>query len=239
MLAFLLMRCRRAHASDQRDKVYSLLGMAKFAATVKGAPPTCIEVDYTDSSTPGTVFTKATTFILEECNHLAFISLASLITCKDGENLELTPDLPSWVPDFSTSAQHATIMPLICYSKHYEFDASWYRELGSLGLRIDGAELHVKAVRIGTLSAVSASVAEALMRTWEFEPFAALLLQCPPALHSYRRAGCRGLLAHSHFRYRDARRTPSEPGTRQCLWMLGPSDNTLLCGTLRSSRIRL
>lgn len=104
MLAFLLMRCRQAHASDQRDKVYSLLGIAKFAATVKGALPTCIEVDYTDSSTAATVFTKATTFILEECNHLAFISLASLITCKDGENLELTPDLPSWVPDFSTSA---------------------------------------------------------------------------------------------------------------------------------------
>ncbi|KAH7267983.1 heterokaryon incompatibility protein-domain-containing protein [Fusarium solani] len=123
MLAFLLMRCRQAHASDQRDKVYSLLGIAKFAATVKGALPTCIEVDYTDSSTAATVFTKATTFILEECNHL-------------------------------------------------------YRELGSLGLRIDGAELHVKAVRIGTLSVVSTSVAMALMRTWEFEPFAAILLQC-------------------------------------------------------------
>ncbi|KAI8664920.1 HET domain-containing protein [Fusarium sp. Ph1] len=178
MLAFLLTRCRRAHASDQRDKVYSLLGIAKFAAAVKGAPPTCIEVDYTDSSTPATVFTKATAFILEECNHLAFISLASLIICKDGENLELTPDLPSWVPDFSTSAQHATTMPLLCYSKHFEFDASWYRELGSLGLRIYGAELHVKAVRIGTLSVVSTSVAEALMRTWEFEPFAGLLLKC-------------------------------------------------------------
>ncbi|KAM6529537.1 hypothetical protein FALCPG4_007666 [Fusarium falciforme] len=178
MLAYLLMRCRRAHASDQRDKVYSLLGIAKFAATVNGAPTTCIEVGYTDSSTPGTVFTKATTFILEECNHLAFISLASLITCKNGENLELTPDLPSWVPDFSTSVQHATTTPLLCYSKHYEFDASWYRELGSLGLRIDGAELHVKAVRIGTLSVVSTSVAEALMLTWEFEPFAALLLKC-------------------------------------------------------------
>ncbi|RSL46536.1 hypothetical protein CEP54_013809 [Fusarium duplospermum] len=177
MLAWLLMRCRRAHASDQRDKVYSLLGIAKFAAKVKGASQTSIEVDYSDSSTPTTVFTKAATFILEECNHLAFISLASHIICRDGKNLKLTPDLPSWVPDFSTSAQQATTMPIICYSKNFDFDASLYRELGSLGLRIDGPKLHVKAVRIGTLSAVSSCVTDTVMRAKHFEPFAELLLK--------------------------------------------------------------
>ncbi|RSL49203.1 hypothetical protein CEP53_009244 [Fusarium sp. AF-6] len=178
MLAWLLTRCRRAYASDQRDKVYSLLGIAKFAATIKGAPPTSIEVDYSMSSTPATVFTKTATFILEECNYLAFISLASHIVCKEGKNLELTPDLPSWVPDFSTSTQHATTMPIICYSKNFDFDASWYRELGSLGLRIDGPKLHVKAIRVGTLSAVSGCVTDTVMRAKDFEPFAALLLQC-------------------------------------------------------------
>ncbi|RTE76331.1 hypothetical protein BHE90_009219 [Fusarium euwallaceae] len=178
MLAWLLTRCRRAYASDQRDKVYSLLGIAKFAATIKGAPPTSIEVDYSVSSTPTTVFIKTATFILEECNYLAFISLASHIICKDGKNLELTPDLPSWVPDFSTSAQHATTMPIICYSKNFDFDASWYRELGSLGLRIDGPKLHVKAIRVGTLSAASNCVTDTVMRAKDFEPFAALLLQC-------------------------------------------------------------
>ncbi|KAM0437911.1 hypothetical protein ACHAPT_002276 [Fusarium lateritium] len=179
MLAWLVWRCRRSNATDQRDKVYSLLGIARHAATVKGSPVTSIKVDYTDSSTPATVFTAATRFILEECNHLGLISLASLVTPEHGEDLELTPNLPSWVPDLSTSAQHASTLAILGYASHFDFDASRYQEIGSLGLRILGSQLHVKAVRIGALSAVSTHVAPSLLYDWQIDPFAALLLQCP------------------------------------------------------------
>ncbi|KAF5005599.1 hypothetical protein FDECE_8006 [Fusarium decemcellulare] len=158
MLAFLLMQCRKFKAKDQRDKVYSLLGMANSAAVHRGAPKSTIKVDY--GSTTAAVFDAATRTIIEEYNHLGFISIASLVMHDGSEDLELTPGLPSGYP---ISRLPPPLWRL-------------YHELGPLSFRILGPQLHVKGIRIGTLSAGSTLIQH--LRSHGFEPFASLLLRC-------------------------------------------------------------
>ncbi|KAM5344855.1 hypothetical protein ACJ41O_010717 [Fusarium nematophilum] len=167
---------RHVQGQQSAGQVYGLLGMANAAAQKRGASISTIKVDY--ASTLADVYTAATKTILEDCNHLGFISAASVIVRGDGDGLELTPGLPSWVPDFCTSASIAKTRPLLFRqgSSKASWDATRHAELGSLGFRIRGRQLDVKAVWVGTLLAGPSLVNEEFLLT--FEPLAAVLLRC-------------------------------------------------------------
>ena len=174
-LAFLLQKYIAFDATDERDKIFSLLGIVNYAAKLRGAPRFTIKVDYSPQNSIAMVFTAAVATILEDCSHLGLLAIAGNVLVSP------IPGLPSWVPDFST----ATLNPIIATRGQTDpnqvtsFDPSRYSEFGSLGLRIVGRHLHIKAFQLGTILAVSPPLSDLIVRG-QFEPFAALILQSSP-----------------------------------------------------------
>jgi hypothetical protein len=84
--------CRTIHlsATDPRDKVFGILGMARFQSVT-------IEPDYTKPAQE--VFAEAASAMLQE-GHLAMYLHAPLHPLRKIPVLEPLPNLPSWVPDF-------------------------------------------------------------------------------------------------------------------------------------------
>lgn len=87
------------HATDQRDKVYALLGLAAECGDVSKIPDS-IQPDYTADVTH--MYQKAARFLLEQNRSLALLTRAHAtsgsLTRKQREH-DLA--LPSWVPDWS------------------------------------------------------------------------------------------------------------------------------------------
>ena len=103
-LATLLCSMRRFKATDPRDKIYSLLDLAR----TKGDQTACRRVDqsviYPDyTSSVETVFHQATKNLIEQEESLALLS-----TVEDA-HLTRTPNLASWVPDYAVW-QEVTIL---------------------------------------------------------------------------------------------------------------------------------
>jgi hypothetical protein len=93
-LGLVLRSCTSFDATDPRDKVYAVLGLAKDNSE------DAFEADYNDANLPRFVYTKAMRYLL---NHPA-----DPFSCifDAGIGLErLISDLPSWVPDWSHSTQ--------------------------------------------------------------------------------------------------------------------------------------
>lgn len=85
-LLYALIRARSSSCQDPRDKVYSQLGLGQAAI-------------FPDYKLPVThVYISAAKYILEHSDNLL------LLTCVEGEDFQIIPDLPSWVPDWSVSA---------------------------------------------------------------------------------------------------------------------------------------
>lgn len=174
LLAFAMSRCRAFDATDQRDKVFALLGIANYAASSRGAAKTTIVVDYGKGSTVAVVFTRAIKTILEDCNHLGLLAEArKIIKGDDKDRHHPMPNLPSWVPDFSGESLSN---PIIHRPGAFLFDPSRYGQFGSQGFCIVDTRLNVKAVQVGTVSAVSAPLSDFFVNG-KFESIAAILLQ--------------------------------------------------------------
>lgn len=103
-LTSLLCSMRRFKATDLRDSVYSLLGLAKTnknQATKGKVDRDTIYPDY--SSSIDAVFHQITKILIEQDSSLALLS-----TVEDA-SLRKTPNLPSWVPDYAVW-QESTIL---------------------------------------------------------------------------------------------------------------------------------
>jgi hypothetical protein len=97
-LGLVLRSCTSFDATDPRDKVYAVLGLAKDNSE------DAFEADYNDANLPRFVYTKAMRYLLSQ-------SVDPLSCVADtGIGLErLINDLPSWVPDWSHST-HTRIL---------------------------------------------------------------------------------------------------------------------------------
>jgi hypothetical protein len=82
---YALIRARSSSSENPRDKVYSQLGLG----TANIFP------DYTASIAD--VYIKAAIYALEHSGSLL------LLTCVEGEDFQIIPGLPSWVPDWSVT----------------------------------------------------------------------------------------------------------------------------------------
>jgi heterokaryon incompatibility protein (HET) len=89
IMLYSLLRARRFIASDSRDKVYALLGVAeKFVKGKPGFSPIY------GSQTPAATYTAAAIQILEDSDNLLLLAYA------EGDKFRNIPSLPSWVPDW-------------------------------------------------------------------------------------------------------------------------------------------
>jgi hypothetical protein len=98
-LTVLLTSIRRFKATDPRDKIFSLLGIAK--AKTGDVDQYAIQADYSDEVAE--VFRSVTSIVVRKDSSLALLS-----TVEDA-TLTKTQGLPSWVPDYSIW-QEATIL---------------------------------------------------------------------------------------------------------------------------------
>ncbi|KAJ4128935.1 hypothetical protein NW768_007460 [Fusarium equiseti] len=92
------------HATDQRDKAYSLLGLASECH--ESQIPDGLKPDYTIS--PGQAYCRVTRYLLKRNVSLAFLTRArgtSGSLTRRARLHDLT-DLPSWCPDWSDFNQH-------------------------------------------------------------------------------------------------------------------------------------
>ena len=101
----ILCQARGQQVSDDRDRIYSLLGMAP--------PGLNIPVDY--NSSVSVVYTQAALAIMRSQGTLALLTEASLNRRAEGAS-----DLPSWVPDWrdefcSTPAATERLLEIICH----------------------------------------------------------------------------------------------------------------------------
>jgi Heterokaryon incompatibility protein (HET) len=115
-LLSLLLQHRSAQATDPKDKIYALRGLAQDSHI--------IEVNYSRSLTE--IYTDAAMRLLDQGQSLDILSMAHL---HDNENLT---DLPSWVPDWSVN--NYAYMPLLLQfgDEGYGFD---FRAAGEMESR--------------------------------------------------------------------------------------------------------
>ena len=103
-LSLLLSSMRRFQATDPRDKIYSLLGLVRDKKDSKShgkVSSNIIRPDY--FSSVDTIFRQVTKSVIR---HESSVTLLS--TVEDG-SLGVTPNLPSWVPDYAVW-QEVTIL---------------------------------------------------------------------------------------------------------------------------------
>lgn len=140
-LAFLLSKCDSFEATDGRDKVYALLGLATDESSRVLAP------SYETKSTRD-VFVDTARYILNSDIPFIILSFAGL-------NDSNPHDLPSWVPDWTSHRHYSALdLPL-----HHCYQALAYNASGSSQSQIivsqESDRLILKGACIDTISVIS------------------------------------------------------------------------------------
>jgi hypothetical protein len=104
ILLYSLIRSRRFIASDWRDKVYAILGVA--GDSIKGKDR---YLPVYGSRPVAETYTLFAIQILEDATDLL------LLTCAEGDKFRNIPSLPSWVPDWSSA--HVTGLGVTGYKR--------------------------------------------------------------------------------------------------------------------------
>lgn len=124
--------------SDQRDKVYSQLGLVHRTADLRGLPRLDLRPDHGPVSTPAAVLTAAAAAIIRSSNCVGIIIQVS------DPSFRTLDGLPSWVPTFIKSPNYAM-------GSNNPFDPSRFRTLGQRAYDIRGGTLLVDGVLVGRL----------------------------------------------------------------------------------------
>ncbi|KAF2204554.1 hypothetical protein GQ43DRAFT_146464 [Delitschia confertaspora ATCC 74209] len=138
----LLLECRPFNATDPRDKIFALLGMAKKALPIGMELP--IKPDYSTSSTAQSVYTSTASILLKEIPRLE--NLSHLDSKLPEKRL---PDLPSWVPDYTQ-----TLLPspfTVIRDAENAFDCCPLEILPDLPCSISGKILEIKGAEFDTI----------------------------------------------------------------------------------------
>ncbi|KAI0869711.1 heterokaryon incompatibility protein-domain-containing protein [Hypoxylon argillaceum] len=138
---------------DQRDRVYSLLGLATYVSKLRNLPGIRIAVDYSDTNTPAMVLTLVATIVIRECNCLGIISQVTDPTYRH------IPGLPSWVPDFMGGPNYSL-------GRKSSFDASGLKSDGQRDVRVGRLEEVVSARHNNSFDRLSAMLRIALQALW-------------------------------------------------------------------------
>jgi hypothetical protein len=118
----LMQRHRTCQASDPRDKVYGLLGIAgvnrspiaDMSLVPKGTIPRLIKVDYKIGVEE--VYTRAARSIMaRDAGRLTILQL------REDNDFRLIKSLPSWIPDFSTGQLPARLGMAVGFSASGSF----------------------------------------------------------------------------------------------------------------------
>jgi hypothetical protein len=149
----LVLGCWRFNATDQRDKVYALLGLLSFE---KHCVPQEVYPDYTSATTYSSLIKSVTICALtrESC-------LKSLFYCKPGQR----DVVPSWPCDIEKPT--AAIMSYaLCY-KGLEYSAAGDSAPDICTHPMDGSALVFKITRIGVILKLTPPLAGALTQAEE------------------------------------------------------------------------
>jgi hypothetical protein len=165
-LMHMLFVTRMSDATDGRDKVFGLHGIMNAIADTNNLPRLDINVDYSPQSTISSVVTTATRIVLEQCNHLGYLTYA-------GDAYRTVKGLPSWVPDLMIARPLSTLQ---ARSFVRGFKGNPPPTIGSLGFRVLDKTLHVHASLVGHVSDVSEPCNE-MIHHGKFEICARLLLK--------------------------------------------------------------
>jgi hypothetical protein len=136
-LKWLLDTCRMRDCSIAVDKVYAVLGIASVFVPAGQVCP--FKVDPT--ATAAQVYIGICKLILENTNSLDILSMV------EDKRYRRVLDLPSWVPDFSTTSTSTQLANLP------GFDATLVQQHGQKAPLVDGGTLIVQGASIATISA--------------------------------------------------------------------------------------
>lgn len=166
IMLYSLIRSRRFIASDPRDKVYALLGVA--GNSVRGK--TRFIPVYGERSAAET-YTAAAIQILGDSDDLL------LLTCAEGDKFRTIPSLPSWVPDWSCS--RASGLGVTGY-RRYSAAGSLPR---SLIINERTLSLIVKGVRLDDIVSIGESKHE-ILNGKPFPQWLSILSALPQVYHT-------------------------------------------------------
>ena len=147
-IARLLREIRNYNATDPRDKVYSILGLAQRLQPAEISFD--FRVDYT-SPVPE-VYTHITSALLSKLPLLLVLSYVD----TDHRSTPRFPELPSWVPDYSAQA----LPPLAEDIRPIDlaFDASLSRGTNVPQVEVNGAELSLYGAKLDVISHLGLSL---------------------------------------------------------------------------------
>jgi Heterokaryon incompatibility protein (HET) len=142
-LAYLLSLVRPMESTERHDKIYSIIGMAKFFSSKIDE---LVTPDY--SQPVESVYTSVTATLLLNSRYLSTLGQVADISTK-----QLT-DLPSWVIDYSCVN---TTNPILEFGKSQatHFDASLTSELPPFPRRIEGTKLTLIGAKFDHITMVS------------------------------------------------------------------------------------
>ncbi len=169
-LESLLFQTRGQGACDARDKIFSMLGLAKSHTPNQIEFP--IQPNY--DRKVEYIYTSVTTKMLQNTPTL---STLSLVEDRSKRNLR---SLPSWVPDYSHSLPWT---PLTYLNYSGRFDTSLTRKESGLSPTISQNTLIVSAVRVGVISQVCEPMNEILGGPYLL-PALLICLALPSIYHS-------------------------------------------------------
>ncbi|UNI23937.1 hypothetical protein JDV02_009727 [Purpureocillium takamizusanense] len=159
-LMYFALSNRWADASDARDKVFCHLGMVNNIASQDGLALSSVQPDYSAAVDAAQLYKRLMTELVQETN-----SLAIFMAVSDPPSARLA-GLPTWVPDLSR--RHGLDL---MWSIRPQFNACQANgeNTGSRKTSrvvVSGESLHVKAMMIGSVTTLSASLPDFLGPSW-------------------------------------------------------------------------
>ncbi|ERF76069.1 hypothetical protein EPUS_01402 [Endocarpon pusillum Z07020] len=167
-LAYLLSLIRHMQSTEQHDKIYSVIGLAKlFSSSIDEL----IIPDY--GQRVEDVYTSLTTSLLLNSRYLSLLGHVGDISDKQFTNL------PSWVVDYSTNRPTNPILDL-GKNRATHFDASLTSESPPFPRKVEGTRLTLLGAKFDELSIISpATPTQVINDVCHFEEFMQFVAQLP------------------------------------------------------------
>jgi hypothetical protein len=145
IICALLILADGALLTDKRDAVFALLGILNHISDAENLPRPRLRPAYDAHTTVATVFTAVTSNIINSCRCAGILSMITDASIKS------VPNLPTWVPDFSISANFIVMRAV----KMDQFSASKIEDITVESFDIHDMVLNTRGCRVGRIHATS------------------------------------------------------------------------------------